>query len=217
MTAAIAARPADTTTKTTHRKIPDALVREVIDGIPFYYRGYRQVLNKTKTIEAIMSDSGLQYFLKLYLYDLLKAGLDKKIYRVGAGELGIHPNLRNNMGLDVVVFDHAVLTPDKITPKFVEVAPKLVIEVDVNVELPDPKADIFQEYIVRKVRRLFDFGVEKVVWVFTKSKGVMSATPEGPWQFYDWDKDVALLDGVVMNVAQYIEQEGFNVDLNTSI
>jgi len=26
---------------------------------------------------------------------------------------------------------------------------------------------------------------------------------------YDWDKDVELIDGVAMNLAAYVEQEGF--------
>lgn len=208
-------KPVNTTTAPAKgRKIPAYLVRETIDGIPFYYLGYRQVLNKTKTIEEIMSDSGLQFFLKDYLSDLLKAGLDKKKYRIGAGELGFHPDYRNNMGLDVVVFDRKVLTPDKITTKFVTVPAKFVLEVDVNVELPDRNSDLFQEYVVRKVRRLFTFGTEKVVWVFTKSKTVISATSDAPWQFYEWDKDIELLDGVVMNIGAYIKAEGFNPDIN---
>lgn len=211
----IATKPVKTTSKPTKgRNIPAYLVRELIDGIPFYYPGYRQILNKTKTIEEAMSDSGLQFFLKLYLYDLLKDNLDKKKYRVGAGELGFHPDYRNNMGLDVVVFDRKVLTSDKITTKFVTVPAKFVLEVDVNVELPDRNSDLFQEYVVRKVRRLFTFGTEKVVWVFTKSKTVISATSDAPWQFYEWDMDVELLNGVVMNIGSYIKSEGFNPDIN---
>lgn len=196
------------------RNIPAYLVREMIDGIPFYYPGYRQILNKTKTIEEAMSDSGLQFFLKLYLYDLLKDNLDKKEYRVGAGELGFHPDYRNNMGLDVVVFDRQVLTPDKINNKFVTVPATLVVEVDVNVELPERNSDLFQEYVVRKVRRLFAFGTGKVVWVFTKSKMVISAVPDAPWQFYDWDQDVELMGGVAMNIGDFIKAEGFNPDIH---
>ena len=51
--------------------IPAALVKETIDGIPFYYAGYRSVLNKTKTLEDIMADSGLQIDLKAYFFRLL--------------------------------------------------------------------------------------------------------------------------------------------------
>lgn len=46
-----ATKQADKTGKTAKRAIPAYLVREVIDGIPFYYRGYRQAMNKTKTLE----------------------------------------------------------------------------------------------------------------------------------------------------------------------
>lgn len=197
--------------KNGKRSIPAYLVREVIDGIPFYYRGYRQAMNKTKTLEELMSDSGLQFFIKDYLSDFLKAHLNRKKYRIGAGELGFHPNYKNNMGLDVVVFERQVLTPDKINTKFVEVPPRLVIEVDVNVELPDRDSDLFQEYVVRKIRRLFAFGTEKVVWIFTKSQKIFSATADAPWQVFDWDKDVELMDGVRVNLARYMEEEGFSL------
>lgn len=46
-----ATKQADKTGKTAKRAIPAYLVREMIDGIPFYYRGYRQAMNKTKTLE----------------------------------------------------------------------------------------------------------------------------------------------------------------------
>lgn len=206
-----ATKPAEKTGKASKRPIPSYLVREVIDGIPFYYRGYRQAMNKTKTLEELMSDSGLQFFLKLYLYDQLKAHLNLKKYRVGAGALGFHPNFKNNMGLDVVVFDRKVLTPDKITAKFVEVPPRLVIEVDVNVELPDRDSDLFQEYVIRKIRRLFTSGTEKVIWIFTKSQKIFSATADAPWQVYDWDQDVELLEGVKINLAKYVADEGISI------
>lgn len=206
-----ATKPAEKTGRSGKRAIPAYLVREVIDGIPFYYRGYRQAMKKTKTLEELMSDSGLQFFLKLYLYDLLKARLNLKKYRVGAGELGFHPNYKNNMGLDVVIFDRKVLTPDKITAKFVEVPPRLVIEVDVNVELPERDSDLFQEYVVRKIRRLFASGTEKVIWIFTKSQQVFSATADAPWQVYDWDQDVELMEGARVNLANYIREEGFQL------
>jgi hypothetical protein len=213
MTTALMAETLELSAKPVRNKIPDTLIAEVIDGIPFYFRGYRQVINKTKTLEEIMSDSGLQFFLKDYLSDLLKDGLDRKKYRIAGGELGLNPTLKINMGLDVVVFDRAVLTPDKITNKFIKIAPKFVIEVDVNVEMAVSTNDIFQEYVVRKIERLFSLGTEKVVWIFTKSQKVLSATPDAPWQFYDWNNDIELMDGVMMNVAQYVKNEGFNTEI----
>ena len=46
--------------KTLSNNIPSYLIRETIDGIPFYYKDFREVLNKTKTKAEIMADSGLQ-------------------------------------------------------------------------------------------------------------------------------------------------------------
>ena len=39
--------------KTTRKqeKITEYLIRETIDGIPFYYRGFREVLDGNKTCE----------------------------------------------------------------------------------------------------------------------------------------------------------------------
>ena len=193
------------------RKIPGYLVREVIDGMPFYYKGYREVINKNKTLEELMSDSGLQWLIKEFLSDSLKATLGKKKYIIGHGEIGNHLSQGQNFSLDVAVFDKALLTPAKITNKFIDVPAKLVIEVDVNVELPDRDSDLFQEYVVRKVRSLFKFGTEKVVWVFTKSKMVISATPTQPWQFIDWHQEVELMEGVNVNIGKWIEEEGFNL------
>lgn len=199
-------------TKTKRRKIPAYLVRETIDGVDFYYPGFRQVLNKQKKLDEIMGDSGLQFFLKDFLVEVLKSGLDKKLYRVAGGELGFHATLRNNLGLDVVIFDRAKLTPDQITPRYVTVAPKVVIEIDVNVELPDRNSDLFQEYVIHKVENLFKHGVEKVIWFFTKSKKVFIALPDQPWQMDDWNKDVILFEDVKVNIAAFIEQEGFKLE-----
>ena len=159
-----------------------------------------------------MGDSGLQFFLKFYLAELLNKDLDKQLYRVAGGELGFHASLKNNMGLDVVIFDRAVLTPDKITPRYVSVAPKVVIEIDVNVELPDHSSDLFQEYVIRKVDSLFKHGVEKVIWFFSKSKKVFIALPGQAWQIDDWNQDVELFEGIKVNVADYIAQEGFKLE-----
>jgi len=213
MTAERSEQPGSAANKPSRRNIPNYLVRELIDGIPFYYRGYRDVLNKTKTLEDLMSDSGLQAILKDFIGDLLKANLDRKNWKVIPGEVGNHLSHRHNFGLDVTVFDKKVLTPDKITTKFIEVHATLVVEIDVNVELPDPKSDLFQEYVVRKILSLFSFGTQKVIWIFTKSKMVISATPTVPWQFYNWQDDVELMDGVLLNVGRYLAEEGINPDI----
>lgn len=101
--------------KKKERKIPSNLIKETIDGIPFYYAGYRTVLNKTKKLEDIMPDSGLQSIIKKYFFVLLFQDLDPQKFEVLMGEVGSHLDHRSNMGLDVAVYDKEILTPDKIT------------------------------------------------------------------------------------------------------
>lgn len=38
-------------------EVPEFLVKEVIDGVSYYYKNYREVLNKTKTPEEIIGCS----------------------------------------------------------------------------------------------------------------------------------------------------------------
>jgi hypothetical protein len=37
------------------RKIPDALIYEIVDGRPIYYKGYRDVLSGKTNLESAMS------------------------------------------------------------------------------------------------------------------------------------------------------------------
>ncbi len=214
MTVAVAEVPVAKTTiaKKSGRKIPDYLIREVIDGIPFYYAGYRSVMNKTKNIDDIMPHSTLQGLIKNYIGDELKAKIDRKKFFVFVGETGVHINLNNNLGLDVAVFDKTKLTPDKIGDKYADVAPDLVVEVDVNVELPDRQANLFDEFVMRKLRRLFAFGIKKIIWVFTKSKTVIVATPDVPWHIMDWNRDIELFEGINFNIEKYLLEEGIKND-----
>lgn len=195
--------------KQANGKYPPISFGRRLRGWIFIIQGFDRYWTSKKKLAEIIGDSGLHFFLKDYLYDILKAGLDKNLYRVGSGELGFHASVRNNMGLDVVIFDRAVLTPDKITPRYVTIAPKVVIEIDVNVELPDRASDLFQVYVIRKVDSLFKHGVEKVIWFFSKSQKVVIALPGQAWQIDDWNQDIEILDQVKVNIADYIAREGF--------
>jgi hypothetical protein len=68
------------------QRVPESLIRETINGVPFYYKGYQQVLRKHKTPEEIMAVSGLQALLKKNLYDLQLRQLDSDGYEVFVGE-----------------------------------------------------------------------------------------------------------------------------------
>ena len=196
--------------KKQKRKIPAFLLKETIDGIPFYYKGYKSVLNNSKKLEDIMPDSGLQAFIKRYLFLLLVRQLDESKFEVLMGEVGNHLAHRSNMGLDIAVYDTALLTPDKITTKYIDVIPKIVIEVDVNVEMEEKKVNLFEEFVLRKVRALHKAGTEKIIWVLTKSKTVIVANADNNWQVLSWDAEVELLEGISCNIAKYLIDKGIN-------
>lgn len=194
----------------SRRNIPASLIREVVVGVPFYFEGYRSVINKSKKLEDIMGDSGLQTLLKNTLGDYLKSQIDRKDYYVFAGETGSHINENNNFGLDIAIYDRKILTPDKITVKYISVPPKVVMEIDVKVELPH--GNMFEQYILPKIQQLFAFGTERVIWIFTQSKTIIYASAAEQWAFPKWESDLEIMEGVTLNVAQILETEGIKIN-----
>jgi hypothetical protein len=199
--------------KARKRAVPSILVRETINGIPFYYSGYKDVMNKKKTLEDIMADSGLQTLLKKLLYDVLMRQLDPKIYDIYMGEVGAHLDFRSNMGLDVAVFELNQLSGDKFDAKFLTVLPKFVIEVDMKVSLDDSGIENFAQFLSFKTQKLFDSGVERLIWVLNSSKKVVIAMPNEDWLIVDWNKDIELFKGVKINIGQLLKERGINPDI----
>lgn len=185
--------------------IPEYLIREMIDGVPYYYKNYQQVLTGKKHLEDIMGVSSLQSFIVSYLFRQLVKFLDEKIYRILVSEPGLHIDKRSNLSGDILIYDKEHLTPDKITVKYTDIPALVNIEVDVKVDMSREKD---YEYVMRKTQKLLDFGTGKVIWVFTESQKVMVAQPNQPWLTYDWRQELELLDGVMFNIAQYLADEG---------
>jgi hypothetical protein len=190
------------------RKIPDYLIRETIDGIPFYYAGYQEVLNKKKTIEDIMADSGLQALIKAYIMKLFAQNLDWDIYQPLSGEIGSHLDHRSNLALDVAVYENSVLTPEKINTKYIDVNPKIVVEIDVRVKLEDNEANPFDQYVLRKVNKLLSKGTERIIWVFTQSDTIIVAKPGNSWDVFKLNQEVVLMENVKINIGEYLKKKG---------
>ena len=105
----------------------------------------------------------------------------------------------------VCVYEKSKLTPDKITENYLTIPPKIIIEVDISVELDSMN---FTDYILAKTKNLLDFGTERVIWIFTRNKKVFVAEPGKDWFFTDWQNPVMLMDGITCNIAQYLSNEG---------
>ncbi len=213
----IASQPLAAVAKTKKRPqaIPDYLLKEEIDGIKFYYAGYKQVLNKTNTLEGIMGASGIQSLILDYLLEVLYTQLPKRKYRHFTNESGAHLSHKNNLSFDLAIFDKNVATPNKINAKYMDVAPKMTIEIDTEISLDGTDLSNLNQYIELKTRKGFEYGIEKTIWIFTKPKKILVAEnkPHSPWLYYDWDTDIEIIDGVFFNIRQYLDEEGFNANL----
>ncbi len=185
-------------------KIPTSLIYEIMDGKPIYYKGYRDVLNQTKTIEEIMACSGLQGIIISYVLRILFTKLDEKKYHIFTNEIGVHIEHKNNLASDIGIYDKKILTPDKITVNYPDVPANVFVEVDIKADLEDMTET---GYIKKKTQKLLDFGVEKVIWILSNPKQIIIATPGGKWELLDWNIDAELMDGHLFNVGKYLENE----------
>lgn len=187
------------------KTIPSSLIYEVIDGKPLYYEGYKDVLANKKTSEEIMGASGLQSFIIQYLLEVLYLKIGRKKYHFLTNEIGTHLDKNNNLSGDIYIYDKQTLSPDKINTHYVKVAPKIAIEIDIRIDLSDEK-DF--GYVFTKTHKLLDFGVEKVLWIFTKHQKVMVATKDQDWLTKNWNQEIELLDGEYFNIGKFLADEG---------
>ena len=190
------------------RKIPEYLIKEVLNGIPIHYKGYKAVLRKEKTLDDIMGASGLQSFIVSYIYKLLVRQLSDDTYHILTGETGLHLELNDKLLGDIVLFEYDHLSVENIDTHYLNIPPKIDIEIDVNIDTSDFTE---QTYIYQKTDRLLSWGVEKVIWVLSESKKVIVAEQGKDWLLIDWSKDVEVIDGVKFNVSQYLEKLGVSL------
>lgn len=189
------------------RKVPAYLIKEVLNGIPIYYKGYKAVLRKEKTLESIVGSSGLQVFILRYFSYLWIRQLDENQFYIFTGETGMHLDVNNNLSGDVMIYEQSKLPVSKIDTHYLDVPPKIDIEIDVNIDTTDFTE---QTYIYQKTDRLLSWGVEKVIWVLSASKKVIVAEQGKDWLLVDWSKDIEIIDGIKFNISQYLEKSGVN-------
>lgn len=185
--------------------IPNEMIYEIIDGKPIHYKGYRDVLSGQKTFSEIMGSSTLQAQIVSYLMFLLARTIDEERFNVLTSEAGIHLDHRNNLAGDILIFDNATLSVADANLHYAQVPPKIAIEVDIAADPYDMATDT---YIFKKTQKLFDFGVEKVIWITTEAKKVTIAIPNEDWQIKDWNKDIEIMEGIVFNVSKYLAKKG---------
>jgi hypothetical protein len=186
--------------------VPDYLVREIMDGDRWFYKGYREVLSGLKTFEEIMACSTFQSILVNYINTKLWNHLEEAPYWVMSNEIGNNLSKKSKAAYDIAVFDELTLPPDRIGAYYANVPPKLVIEVDVKIETESKTPEDIAWQI--KTRKLHEFGVEKVIWFFTKSQMVLVAPRNQNWMMGVWHQDIEIWAGLKVNVGQYLAKRG---------
>jgi Uma2 family endonuclease len=193
--------------KAQRASIPDYLVYEMMDGVPIYYKDYKKVLNNQATLEDIMGSSRIQSFIISLIEDFLKENFKKK-YWVLSNELGMHLKHKNNLSADIAMFDKTVFPQAFFMhDTYADKAPNVIVEVDSNANVEDLPFDYFS----KKTDKLTLWGVQEVIWVFTKSRKITTALPNKAWLTVNWDDDITILD-TSFNLINYAETQGINLE-----
>jgi Uma2 family endonuclease len=188
------------------KPIPERLIHEISKGKPIFYKNYKRVLRGECSIDEIMGCSALQSLIVSILLEFLYKNYDAKNYRIFTNEMGIKGTdfLR---AADIAIYTREQLKGYKLNDKYMTIAPKIVIEVDLKADTDDFETPI--NYFYEKTQELLDFGVETVIWVTTKSEKVMVATQNGEWITYNWSKELAFLPNCTTSIAKLLEDEEF--------
>jgi hypothetical protein len=205
-TQAVKVRPA--TTRAKAKKIPEALIYEMLDGKPLYRKGYKEVIAGKKTLEEIIGASTLQSVIVYYLTVFIGRFIDENQFFVLVSKPGVYIDHRSNLANDISIYSQDVLPPSSISKKYADVPPRIAIEVDISIDAADTSET---SYIYRKTRKLLDFGVETVFWVLTDANVVIVATAER-METIDWMRDITLMDGQQFNVGAYLQKRGIVAD-----
>ena len=189
-------------------RMPDILVYEELNGRQLYRKGYKKFLNHTKTIEEIMGCSSLQAAIVSVLLSYLYRQIEDEGYEIMTNEAGLHVSLGNNLSSDIIVYKREDFLKYRLDNHYFDTAPKIVIEVDVKIEVEDMDAT---EYWTKKTETLLNFGVEKVIWLFSEDKKMIIAEQNKDLLIQDWTNDFELMPNHTLNIEQMIEQKGYKV------
>ena len=192
--------------KEFEQEIPELLIRDIIDGQVFCYKSWQEVLNKTKTPEDIMGCSGVQSLILQIIEEFFYANIGTKNYWFFGNEAGNHIDTNNNVSFDKVIYERSKLSVEQINEKYIKIAPKLVIEVDVKV---DTSSISEADYVHKKIQKLLDYGTERVIWIFYESEKIIIAEQGKDWITTNWSSDFEILDGHYLNLKRAWQEQGF--------
>jgi Uma2 family endonuclease len=190
--------------KTAPNPIPAQLVYETLaDGIPVYYKGYKEYLSGTKTAEALMGSSYLQGIIISKILRYLYTSLPDTFEGI-TNELGLQYSKKGWHASDIVIYEKSALPTIPSNDKYMPILPRIVIEVDTKASFEDFTTPM--DYFNQKTDDLLNFGVEKVIWIFTASRKVMEARKGENWIISGWQQEIPLLENISLNLEKLIQE-----------
>jgi hypothetical protein len=183
-------------------KIPAYLIKEEIEGEPFYYKGFEAVLTGDKTLGEIMGSSVLQTLLAGLILRYLGKYLPENLL-LGTNEAGLHIGTNNNFSNDIALYAIEEIK-NPFSTQYFDFPPKVVIEIDMDAESGE-KDFFLEDMLTVKTQKMLDFGVQKVIWILTKSRKILVATPDKDWIITNWDSDITVYENTVLNLNQLLK------------
>ncbi len=187
---------------TATQMIPDTLIYEMQDGVPIYYRGFQSYLDGEKKLDEIMGSSLLQSLIISRLVFLLQSQLQGK-YEVLTNEIGVQFAKNAWRAADIAIVPSEKLSETAIANTYLNFAPEVVIEVDTKADLQSIQNPL--SYYHEKTDEFLQFGISKVIWIFTDSGKVMVAERNKKWETSDWETEIEVIQGIMIGIADVLE------------
>lgn len=178
--------------------IPEALIYEMVNGKPIYYRGWQDVLKNEKTLEQVMASSLIQAYLVGEVFAKCHVDLRKK-YILGTNEAGLKFEKGDWRAADIGIWTKESLKNTPLHNHYSEVMPEIVIEVDTKAD-----TSALPTYYLDKTKHLHEKGVKKVIWIYTETQQVMIAEQGKKWEIQDWTETVNVTDECSFNIQEMI-------------
>ncbi|TAD95032.1 MAG: Uma2 family endonuclease [Bacteroidetes bacterium] len=194
------------------KNIPESFIYEILNGQKIYRKGYLLALklltlNPQKIQE--MGCSSLQAYLIKCIVTHLERNLSAKKWLVLFNEIGLHLDSNDNLAGDIVIYDRKKhQKQDFLTKHFLSFPPEIVIEIDIKIE--EKQFENPENYVRIKTQKLLDFGVEKVIWVFSEEKIVLFARKNSDLEKLTWENNIELLDNYLLNIDAVLKEDEQN-------
>ncbi len=102
------------------------------------------------------------------------------------------------------MFEEEKVKPYLLEDELIPVPPKVVAEVDTKADLT--RYGGLEEYVHEKTQDLLNAGVEKVIWMFTRTKKIMIAEKSSKWIVQNWNEDFEIMEGIKLNISEILER-----------